>query len=53
MAACEYEELDPIVPPASASAKDQILAALGYEEKELTLTTNDGSETFTILVKVE
>lgn len=53
MAACEYEILDPITPPASQTTKDAILAALGYEETELTLTTNNGTETFTILTKIE
>ncbi len=43
------QEIKTIVPPASESAKDSILGALGYEEKEVTI----GGETMTILVKID
>ena len=41
------KKIDKIVPPPSESAKDAILNALGYEEREVTI----GGETMTILVK--
>lgn len=51
MAACVDEAKETITPPASETTKDAILAALGYEETTLTLVTDEGEHTFTILVK--
>ena len=46
---CEFTEKEKIIPPADPTDKDIILAALGYEEKEVEI---DG-ESMTILVKIE
>lgn len=44
---CEFTKKEKIVPPASESEKDRILAALGYEEQ----TVEIGGQSVTMLVK--
>lgn len=44
---CEFTKKEKIVPPASESEKDRILAALGYEEQTVEL----GGQQVAILVK--
>lgn len=41
------QPIDPIIPPASETTLEQLLSAIGYEEKEVTI----GGTKMTILVK--